>query len=91
MLNADEEFSGKILKTMSTPQRLPSKFSDEKALALFVDVGHTKYTWNLSKRAAKGQNADIYPCYDKLRCAKKNAILVSSRSLIISLKYHYKA
>lgn len=71
MLNADEEFSGKILKTMSTPQRLPTKFSDEKALALFVDVGHTKYTWNLSKRAAKGQNADIYPCYDKLRCAKK--------------------
>ena len=69
-LNTDETAAQQIKKSLDTPVKLPVPFSPEEALALYVDVGHTKHTYQRTRLSAKERNADIYPNYHRLQKAK---------------------
>lgn len=69
-LNKDETAGQKIKRSMDTQVKLQIPYSPEEALALYIDVGHTKHTYKLTRCSAKERNADIYPSYHKLHSAK---------------------
>lgn len=55
--------------SFSPPQPIP--YTNEEALALYVDGGYTRHTYSLLRAGAKNHNADIYPSYHKVLAAKE--------------------
>lgn len=64
----DPEKASEIKTSLDTPQQSkPIKMSPKEALAFFVDAKLTRHKYILIRNEAKRRNADIYPCYDKIR------------------------
>ena len=45
-------------------------YTPEQALSLFVEGRYTKASWQLTRSSARGQHADIFPAYNRIRAAK---------------------
>ena len=65
----------KVRKLLERPAKIPTMYTPEEALSVFVEGGFTKASWQLDRSSAKGQHANIYPAYNKIRAAKAECYL----------------
>lgn len=56
------------------PNALPTKYSIEEALALFMDLGLSKEKYSILRSSLKNHNVNILPGYKKVTSAKKEAV-----------------
>lgn len=68
--NTSPKRSTKIKKAIAFTEKLPTKMSVEKALALYVDNKFTKEQYLSIQQTSKAHNANIYPTYGNLLTAK---------------------
>lgn len=61
----------KAKQRLTSPNNLPIKMTNEKALAIYIDNKFTKYQYIDIQHTSKMHNANIYPPYNKLLEAKK--------------------
>lgn len=71
----------KMIKTDLTISQ-PVPYTPEQALALFIECGLNKDSYNILRKGAKTRNADIYPSYQKLTEAKKRLIEINESGKI---------
>lgn len=75
VLNASPLTLERITRTISTPpDTLPTKFTPEEALALFVDLGLSKEKYSVLRSSLIRHNVNILPNYKKIASAKKEAM-----------------
>lgn len=62
-----------LVKSLSTPQEIKN-FSEDEALALFLDLGLSQRKYNLLRLALKMKNIHVLPSYRKILAAKVQII-----------------
>ena len=80
----------KVRRLLERPTQVPKMYTPEQALNVFIDGGFTKASWQLVRSSAKGQHADIYPAYNRIRAAKAECypdeVVVESSRAEVSLQ-----
>ncbi len=61
----------KLRKLISKGSTNPEPFTSDEALALLIETGMTKSSYQTLRTSAKDKHADIYPPYNVVREAKK--------------------
>lgn len=62
----------KIKKSWQCTKTTISKYTEEEALALYIDGRYSKHSYILMQAGAKKRNANIYPSYNKILKAKND-------------------
>lgn len=89
-LDSHQSNAAKIKKCLESEVQIPTKYTPDEALALYIDGGYTKHSYKIMQTGAKARNANIYPSYADLLSAKKkcypDGVLVTETSATVDLQ-----
>lgn len=64
----------RVRESFPTPQKDPIKYTNDCALALFLDLGLSKEKYKILRNSLRNHNVDILPSYNSITISKKEAV-----------------
>lgn len=74
----------RVKESIPTPQKDPIKYTNENALALFMDLGLSKEKYKILRTSLRKHNIDVLPSYNTITATKKEAVPENSEVTEIS-------